>query len=156
MSSELLAILFQFQPDAPEFQVNRFYDAAARMFVRQVANIDQQHFLKGADTSEDLLDVLNPTVNTISYIFALRHRVSALAENPKAQKSIPEQLRPGGALWNKIVLFFETADPVQLRYVGTEWKKLVEYVEMLARAIGTVSRCHDEYTTNCSYCPSLA
>jgi COP9 signalosome complex subunit 3 len=149
MSSELLGILFQFQPDAPELQVNRFYDAAARMFVRQVTNIDQQHFLKGADTSEDLLDVLNPTVNTISYIFALRHRVSALAENPKSQKSIPEQLRPGGALWNKIVLFFENADPVQLRYVGAEWKKLVEYVEMLARVIGTVRPFFYEYITHC-------
>lgn len=45
---------------------------------------------------------------------------------------------PGGALWNKLVLFLETFDPVQMRYAGHEYKKLVDYVEPLARDAGSV------------------
>ena len=85
--------------------------------------------------------MLNPSANTISYIFALRFRIAALVENPKSQKTIPEQLRPGGSLWNKIVLFLETSDPVQLRYVGAEFRALVGHVEQIARVLGTVRCC---------------
>lgn len=41
-------------------------------------------------------------------------------------------------MWNKIVHFLEVADPVQLRYVGHEWRHLVDYVEAVARVMGTV------------------
>lgn len=47
-------------------------------------------------------------------------------------------LKPGGTLWNSLVLFLETADPVQLRYVGNEWRALVEYTEQIASAFGSV------------------
>jgi COP9 signalosome complex subunit 3 len=85
--------------------------------------------------------MLNPAVNTIAYIFALLARITAAGDNPKSQKNVPEQLRPGGYAWNKIELFMETADPVQLRYVGIEWRRLHFYIEHVARLMGTV--CHD-------------
>ncbi|KAF2711703.1 hypothetical protein K504DRAFT_475490 [Pleomassaria siparia CBS 279.74] len=138
-SAELFGVLVSFQPDAPEVQQKRDYDAQARDFVQRVANIGPSHFLKGADTSQDLLDMLSPSVNTIGYLFTLRVRIAAQAENPKSQKNIPETLRPGGTLWNKTVEFLENADPVQLRYVGAEWRKLVEQVETIARIIGSPS-----------------
>jgi COP9 signalosome complex subunit 3 len=51
---------------------------------------------------------------------------------------VPDELQPGGAVWNKLVLFLETFDPVQMRYAGSEWKKLVEFVEYIARATESV------------------
>lgn len=78
-------------------------------------------------------------MNSIAYAFALRHRITAFLE----KRSIPDILQPGGALWNKLVLFLETADPVQLRYVGHEWRKLVEYTEQIARATGSVCPVFD-------------
>lgn len=75
----------------------------------------------------------------MAYAFALRNRIAALLE----KKSVPEALQPGGDLWNQMVLFFETADPIQLRYVGKEWKNLIEYTEEIARGCGSVgSSCH--------------
>jgi COP9 signalosome complex subunit 3 len=80
-------------------------------------------------------------VNTIAYAFALRHRIAAIVE----KRSIPDALNPGGALWNKLVLFLETADPVQLRYVGTEWRRLIEFMEQIARGLGSVSPQHGQH-----------
>ena len=73
-------------------------------------------------------------MNSIAYAFALRYRIAALVE----KRSVPDALKPGGALWNNLVLFLETSDPVQLRYVGQEWRKLVEFTEQIARATGSV------------------
>lgn len=135
MSAELVTILLQFQPDAPEVKQRRDYDAAARAFLVQLSNIPAAHWAKGADTQQDVLTVLNPAVNTIAYAYALRHRVTGHVE----KRTIPDSLKPGGTLWNCLVLFLETADPVQLRYVGPEWKRLVEATEQIARAIGSPS-----------------
>jgi COP9 signalosome complex subunit 3 len=41
-------------------------------------------------------------------------------------------------LWNKLVQWLETFDPVQMRYAGNEWRKLVDYVEQIARAMDSV------------------
>ncbi|KAF2195486.1 hypothetical protein K469DRAFT_616181 [Zopfia rhizophila CBS 207.26] len=137
MASDLLNLLFSFQPDLPELQEKLEYDRQARSFVSQLANVSGQHFLKGADTSQDIFEVLNPTVNSIAYTYALQARIVAAGENPKLQKNIPDQLRPGGSVWNKLALFMETFDPVQMRYVGPEWKRLVDYIERVARVMGT-------------------
>jgi hypothetical protein len=72
--------------------------------------------------------------NSIAYAFALRQRIYATID----KKNIPDNLKPGGALWNKLVLWLETFDPVQMRYAGQEWKKLVEVTEQIARATGSV------------------
>lgn len=70
----------------------------------------------------------------MAYAYVLRHRIASLLE----KRSVPESLKPGGALWGSLVLFFETADAVQLRYVGAEWRRLVEFTEQIARAAGSV------------------
>jgi COP9 signalosome complex subunit 3 len=57
MSGDLLNILLQFQPDAPELKQKRDYDQAARSFVLQVANISPSHWQKGADTPQDVFRV---------------------------------------------------------------------------------------------------
>lgn len=57
MSADLLNVLFSFQPDDPELLQKREYDSAIRSFVSTVASISPQHFLKGADTPQDVLEV---------------------------------------------------------------------------------------------------
>ncbi|KAF2134646.1 hypothetical protein P153DRAFT_380456 [Dothidotthia symphoricarpi CBS 119687] len=135
MSADLLTTLLQFQPDAPELKQRRDYDHAARAFVSQLSNIAATHWAKGADTAQDVLSVLNPTANSIAYAFALRHRITAIA----GKNNVPDALKPGGELWNKLVAFLESFDPVQMRYAGQEWKKLVEFTEQIARASGSPS-----------------
>jgi COP9 signalosome complex subunit 3 len=57
MSADLLNLLFSFQPDAPEFEQKSAYDTQARQFAHQVSNVSSQHFQKGADTPQDVLEV---------------------------------------------------------------------------------------------------
>lgn len=136
--ADLLSLLFSFQPDAPELKSKREYDVQARRFIDEVVRkVSAQSYLRGADTAQDVLELLNPAVNTIAYAYALLARIQNATDNPKSAKAVPDNLRPGGTVWNKITLFLETADPVQLRYLGTEWKKLLRYVEQVARLVGT-------------------
>ena len=82
-----------------------------------------------------MIQVLDPATNSIAYAFTLRHRIEA------AIKKSSDPFRPGVPLWNKLVLFLESFDPVQMRYAGEQWRKLVEHVESTARNEGVV-RCN--------------
>lgn len=130
---DLLNILLGFQPDAPELQERREYDKQAREFVDGLNKVGTSHFLKSADTPQDVLNVLDPTVNSIAYAFALRVRIHAAIE-----KNNTTSLEPRKPLWDKLVLFLESFDPVQMRYAGFEYRRLVEYVEQIARGSGSV------------------
>ncbi|KAF2996503.1 hypothetical protein E8E13_005690 [Curvularia kusanoi] len=133
MTVELPALLLQFQPESEELKSRHKYDQAARQFVKQLDNVSTPHWLKGADTPQDVLEVLNPAANSIAYAFTLRHRIAAAIDG----KSDANAALPGGALWNKLVLFLETFDPIQMRYAGQEYKRLVDYAESLARDAGS-------------------
>jgi COP9 signalosome complex subunit 3 len=82
--------------------------------------------------------LLDPSVNTIAYIFALQARIALSGDSPLSPRHIPEPHKPGGAIWNKMTRFLETADSVQLRYVGAEWRRLVDYMQTVARVVGAV------------------
>lgn len=133
MAVELPTLLLQFQPDAEELRSRQKYDTAARHFVKQLDNVSTSHWLKGADTPQDVLEILNPAVNSIAYAFALRHRIAAAVDKSSSSNAA----QPGGELWNKLVLFLETFDSIQMRYAGHEYKKLVDYVDVLARDAGS-------------------
>lgn len=57
MAVELPTLLLQFQPDSEELQSRQKYDVAARHFVKQLDNVSASHWTKGADTSQDVLEV---------------------------------------------------------------------------------------------------
>lgn len=79
--------------------------------------------------------MLDPSVNSIAYATILRIRIAAAVDK---KTTVPDVVKPGGSLWNKLVLFLESFDPIQMRYAGAEWRKLLEYVEQIARAMQTV------------------
>ena len=57
MAADLLTLLLSFQPDTFGQEKMREYDAAARSFVTQVANVPVAQWSKGADTEQDVLVV---------------------------------------------------------------------------------------------------
>jgi COP9 signalosome complex subunit 3 len=57
MSAELLNLCLGFQPDAPELKPRLEYNSAAKKFANEAANVSAQHWLKGADTPQDILEV---------------------------------------------------------------------------------------------------
>ena len=57
MTVELPALLLQFQPESEELRSRHKYDQAARGFVKQLDNVSTPHWLKSADTPQDVLEV---------------------------------------------------------------------------------------------------
>ena len=57
MTAELPTLLQQFQPECEELKSRQKYDQAARQFVKQLDNVSVTHWLKGADTPQDVLEV---------------------------------------------------------------------------------------------------
>ncbi len=76
---------------------------------------------------------MDPTTNSIAYAVVLRHRIHAAIE-----KKDLDNVVPGRSLWNRLIVFLETFDPVQMRYAGAEWRKLMCYVELIARQLDAV------------------
>lgn len=80
---------------------------------------------------------LDPSVNSLSYLFTLLGFYEI--ERAKSRESWPTILQPGGPVWSRTLVFFETFDPVQVRYAGHEWRKLLEMVVSSAQAMSSVS-----------------
>lgn len=57
MAAELPTLLLQFQPESEELRSRQKYDQAARQFVKQLDNVSSSHWLKGAETPQDVLEV---------------------------------------------------------------------------------------------------
>ena len=71
-----------------------------------------------------LCQILNPSINSISY---LRVLISlALVSSNKKGFDISEAYQPGSLLWAKALDFIDHFDPVQIRYSGQEMRYLIE------------------------------
>ncbi|KAF2495050.1 hypothetical protein BU16DRAFT_378766 [Lophium mytilinum] len=134
--ADALSVCFNFEPTSPNIKSNLELDRHIRNHVNAVSHIPSSAFLKNIDTPQDFLEILNPSVNSIPYAFALFHRTQT-HDWPKGPKSVPDTFRPGGASWGKLVEFLDSFDPVQMRYIGDVWRRLVEYCDRVARVMGT-------------------
>ena len=63
MASELLNLLFSFQPDDPAVAKPIDYHRNVRTFIRHLNNVSPAVLSKGADTEQDILQV------SIAYLF---------------------------------------------------------------------------------------
>ncbi|KAH7065149.1 hypothetical protein B0J12DRAFT_639256 [Macrophomina phaseolina] len=139
------AQIFNFPPDqaAVEHLSPIEYDQSIRQYIAQLSRISKAVWAVGQLGDQNLLEILDPAVNTIPYLFVLVHQFQTKVESANTAANVPEECRPGGELWLKLINFLSVFDPVQIRYVGIEWRKAVEYVDRVVRlmdipAIGLV------------------
>ncbi|PWY93367.1 COP9 signalosome complex subunit 3 [Aspergillus sclerotioniger CBS 115572] len=83
--------------------------------------------------SQDLLDNLNPSQHTLSYLFILIFQIEALQN--KTKNIVPDEIKPGNDLWAKSVFFLRSFDPIQVRYAGHEWRQLIELIGQAAETV---------------------
>ncbi|PWY68059.1 COP9 signalosome complex subunit 3 [Aspergillus heteromorphus CBS 117.55] len=102
------------------------YDCQLRDLVTYIKQSDKNF------DSEYLLNNLNPSHHTLSYLLMLNFKIKYLQN--KRRTVLPEELKPGNDLWVKAVLFFRTFDPIQVRYAGGEWRQLIEIIGQAAEA----------------------
>lgn len=83
--------------------------------------------------------LLDPSVNSLSYLHVLLAQIQAQTEKPRSFRSGPTISRSGSSLWKRTVRLLEKFDPIQIRYAGAEWRKLLEYTGRVARLMDQVS-----------------
>ncbi|EZF30592.1 hypothetical protein H109_03473 [Trichophyton interdigitale MR816] len=114
-------LLLSFPPSAEVSDAE--YDKTIRSFCVSVKKLSLGA-LVGPNTSGqgNHLEVLDPAIHSVAYLHVL------LACHQISQKSDKSSFQPGGAGWEKALIFFEKFDPVQVRYAGREFTKLVEVI----------------------------
>jgi COP9 signalosome complex subunit 3 len=70
--------------------------------------------------------VINPALNSVPYVFALLANINAFQNQSN-------NALDGAILWDRIVVFLETFDPIQIRYVGLEFREVITAAANLAR-----------------------
>ncbi|KAH0538475.1 hypothetical protein FGG08_004924 [Glutinoglossum americanum] len=136
--NELLPQLLSFPPHPPPLHpISDFeYDKQIRCLVQLLNKQPASLLISGVRGGGDLLDILDPSINSLPYLFTLLAHVQAAQDRRgglPGQEAIP--IYPLGPLWGKIVEFLTRFDSRQVRYAGTEWRRLVELVEKIARSI---------------------
>jgi COP9 signalosome complex subunit 3 len=80
---------------------------------------------------KSLLELLDPSVNTIPYLKCLSDGVSSLGKQDKERAEL---------LFDQACIFFASFDPVQARYVGEMWRGLWEWAQMFMHSVNIVDQ----------------
>lgn len=133
------AQIFNFPPDqaAQEHLSPTEYDQAIRQYIAQLGRISKAVWAVGQLGDQNLLEILDPAVNTIPYLYVLVHQFQSKVDPASSAPNVPDECRPGGELWLKLINFLNVFDPVQIRYVGSEWRIAVEYVDKIVHLTDT-------------------
>lgn len=152
---KLLPLLLSFPAHPPPIQppTDEQYDEGIKALVKNIKKLPAKTLLQATSGGEDILNVgfpysssmlltnllqiINPALNSIPYAFALLARVNEVQSAPKSAQNNtpPADLMP---LWEKIVLFLENFDSRQARYIGSEVSEIITIVGALARHLGQV------------------
>ncbi|KAK3046065.1 hypothetical protein LTS18_013475, partial [Coniosporium uncinatum] len=90
---------------SPEYRNLPVHDADEQI-KKHIKNLTTIHpgQLRKRQAENDPLEILPPDIHSISYLYILVTRVSALRQS-KSWKTVPPQLQPDGELWGLIVTF---------------------------------------------------
>lgn len=106
-----------------------------------------QHLIRSDEPSmlelgspTDFLQILDPSINTLPYLYVLLAHISSTQGGKQAAGSQDSALLPGGRLWGPMVHFMEHFDPIQIRYAGNEFSRLINLVEAAANKASLVCR----------------
>ncbi|KAF7712873.1 Uncharacterized protein PECH_001847 [Penicillium ucsense] len=108
------------------------YDQQIRQNVASLREAVSAKYLGDLTRDESLLDHIDPTADSLLYLYILRAQIQIFQE--ESRQSLPAVLLPTGWLWSKIVSYLKSFNPVQSRYVGEEWRQVVELVAQIAQA----------------------
>jgi COP9 signalosome complex subunit 3 len=75
--------------------------------------------------------IINPSLNSIPYIFVLLANINALQKKPGNSLSVE-------ALWERMAVFVHSFDPRQIRYLGFELGEIITALIEFAQQIRQV------------------
>ncbi|KAL8826865.1 MAG: hypothetical protein Q9191_003537 [Dirinaria sp. TL-2023a] len=109
------------------------YDTQIKSVLQLLNETSARKLTAGVSGSGDLLDILDPSVNTLPYLYALLAHINGASSGKLAFGSANTALLPGGRLWEPMLTFMDRFDPIQIRYSGQEFRNLIAAVEKAAR-----------------------
>lgn len=112
--ADALPTILAFPPD--KHVSAKEYDKQISNYLKNLDKLADSTWTK-AINKQNILDLLNPAVNTIPYLFALNDQCHAAGK---------DRTRIEDALTRSLV-FLTTFDAVQVRYVGEQWRVLMEW-----------------------------
>ncbi|EQL31954.1 COP9 subunit 3, variant [Blastomyces dermatitidis ER-3] len=127
--AEILSRLLSFPPVSPRTvsQISDVeYDKEIRTLYSDLKRIPAHKLVADIPGRGSLLELLDPGLQTLAYLFVILSYYQVSHENTK--ESFPATWLPGGEIWLKSVAFLKVFDPIQVRYAGQEWRSLVDVV----------------------------
>lgn len=110
------------------------YDKHIKNLIHHINTIPASKLTSGVPGGGDLLDIIDPSKNTLPYLYTL---LAHICNSGGKQKfgSISDSFRPGSALWQKMLDFMERFDERQIRYAGTELRRLIDATAIKAQRV---------------------
>ncbi|KAL8852723.1 MAG: hypothetical protein Q9221_002353 [Calogaya cf. arnoldii] len=116
---------FPLHPPPPVPLTDAVYDKEIRSLRKVLNDLPASLLTAGVPNGGDLLDILDPSINTLPFLYVL------LAHSNAGKQKVTTI---GSPLWHKAVEFLHRFDAVQIRYVGTEFRRLIMFVQEVALA----------------------
>ncbi|KAL8818359.1 MAG: hypothetical protein Q9223_002994 [Gallowayella weberi] len=123
----LLPQLLSFPPHPPPPipLVDAVYDKEIKSLRKLLNDLPASALTAGVANGGDLLDILDPSINTLPFLYVLLAHINA-----GKQKATTI----GSPLWLKALDFLNRFDSVQVRYVGTEFRRITTFIRDVAIA----------------------
>ena len=100
----------------PEKQVSaKEFDKQATEYVKNLGKVPEANWLKHVN-KQNILELLNPAVNSLPYLVALYTQWSAAGKDRARHE----------AACNHSIMFFSSFDPIQIRYAGEHFRCVLE------------------------------
>ncbi|CAG8023800.1 unnamed protein product [Penicillium olsonii] len=131
--SDLLSASAHLQTSMPSDE----YERRIRELVDYCKRLSSTKTLDTSIHEESFLDYLDPSNDSIAYLFVLGVQVQRAQE--LSGNNCPADIRPGGKLWARTAQFLTRFDRIQVRHNGKEWRQLLEIVAQASQAASKAS-----------------
>ncbi|EMC95924.1 hypothetical protein BAUCODRAFT_509162 [Baudoinia panamericana UAMH 10762] len=115
--ADALSVVLSFPPENVAKLSAKKYEEEVHTYMKRLNQLPPTTWTKAID-KKNLLDFLNPEVNSLPYLATLRAQTDTVGKDRKAIEH----------LVNQCAVFFATFDPIQVRYLGSQWTELVVWL----------------------------
>lgn len=102
------------------------YDESIKHHITAVGKIGDKSLLQQTPSGASALDIINPALNTVSYVYVLLAHINAAQ---KGGKGLGWE-----KVWGRIESFLESFDARQIRYLGKEFTHIIDVALKYARS----------------------
>ncbi|TKA30477.1 hypothetical protein B0A50_02705 [Salinomyces thailandicus] len=128
--ADVVATLLSFPPENASTLSPKEYDKVIDGYLKKLVKLPSSVWTKPVG-KQNVLDLLNPAVNSIPYLAALTEQTRAVGRDTKKRQELLE----------RAVIFCTSFDPVQVRYDGEQWTEVMNWTlaALVAGDVPTVS-----------------